>query len=76
MRHIETLKGVLETILAEYEAETGHQAPKPYDPSNPCQQCYGTGWYGDNGPGIKGNREYIRCECKQIHTSPNAPGAA
>ena len=29
-----------------------------------CEQCQDTGWYGDNGPGIKGNREYIRCECK------------
>lgn len=29
-----------------------------------CEVCYDTGWYGDNGPGIKGNREYQRCECK------------
>ena len=31
-----------------------------------CESCHDTGWYGDNGPGIKGNREYIRCECKAI----------
>lgn len=31
-----------------------------------CELCHDTGWYGDNGPGIKGNREYIRCECKAI----------
>ena len=28
-----------------------------------CELCYDTGWYGDNGPGIKGNKEYQRCEC-------------
>ena len=28
-----------------------------------CELCNGTGWYGDNGPGIKGNREYVQCEC-------------
>jgi len=25
--------------------------------------CKDTGWYGDNGAGIKGNREYLPCEC-------------
>jgi hypothetical protein len=29
-----------------------------------CEQCHDTGWYGDNGPGIKGNREYQPCECQ------------
>lgn len=29
-----------------------------------CELCNDTGWYGDNGPGIRGNREYIPCECK------------
>jgi len=28
-----------------------------------CETCHDIGWYGDNGPGIKGNREYQRCEC-------------
>jgi protein gp37 len=28
-----------------------------------CDDCHGTGWYGDNGPGIKGNREYVHCDC-------------
>jgi len=31
-----------------------------------CELCKNTGWYGDNGPGIKGNREYIPCECRSI----------
>lgn len=29
-----------------------------------CELCNNTGWYGDNGPGIKGNQEYNPCECK------------
>lgn len=28
-----------------------------------CETCNGTGWYGDHGPGIKGNNEYTRCNC-------------
>jgi DnaJ-class molecular chaperone len=28
-----------------------------------CEDCRDTGWYGDLGPGIRGNREYQRCEC-------------
>lgn len=31
-------------------------------PDPKCPACEGTGWYGDNGPGIKGNREYHRCD--------------
>jgi len=31
-----------------------------------CEICKGTGWYGDNGPGIKGNREYLPCECRSV----------
>jgi hypothetical protein len=31
-----------------------------------CEMCNNTGWYGDNGPGIAGNREYNRCECGQV----------
>lgn len=27
-----------------------------------CELCKGSGWYGDNGPGIRGNREYVPCE--------------
>jgi len=30
-----------------------------------CELCNDTGWYGDNGPGIAGNREYIPCECRK-----------
>lgn len=28
-----------------------------------CELCEGTGFYGDNGPGIKGNDEWQECEC-------------
>ena len=34
------------------------------DKKEVCEDCQGTGWYGDQGPGIKGNREYVPCECK------------
>jgi len=27
-----------------------------------CPTCKGTGFYGDNRPGIKGNREYVACD--------------
>ena len=27
-----------------------------------CPTCKGTGFYGDNGPGIKDNREYVACD--------------
>lgn len=27
-----------------------------------CDVCADTGWYGDNGPGIKGNSEYQPCD--------------
>ena len=30
-----------------------------------CEQCHDTGWYGDNGPGMAGNREYMPCECRE-----------
>uniref|UniRef100_A0A6H1ZG17 Uncharacterized protein n=1 Tax=viral metagenome TaxID=1070528 RepID=A0A6H1ZG17_9ZZZZ len=29
-----------------------------------CELCNDTGWYGDNGPGTRGNREFVLCECK------------
>ena len=28
-----------------------------------CDDCAGTGWYGDNGPGVVGNSEFVRCDC-------------
>jgi hypothetical protein len=31
-----------------------------------CEFCNGSGWYGDNGPGIRGNREYVPCGCLPI----------
>jgi len=30
-----------------------------------CEKCHGSGFYGDNGPGRKGNREYTRCDCQE-----------
>jgi len=44
---IEYTKQLMEDIMKKYK----------------CEQCHNTGWYGDNGPGIGGNREYVRCEC-------------
>ena len=32
--------------------------------------CNGTGFYGDNGPGQKGNREYVQCDCTKPMTTP------
>lgn len=38
-----------------------------------CDLCHDTGWYGDNGPGIKGNRESYPCECRSKgNPIPNA----
>ena len=34
-------------------------------PKSPCSLCAGTGWYGENGAGIPGNAEIIRCDCGQ-----------
>ena len=28
-----------------------------------CEDCAGTGWCGDNGPGVIGNSEVCRCDC-------------
>ncbi len=33
------------------------------DDRGACEDCAGTGWYGDNGPGIDNNHEYVRCHC-------------
>ncbi len=30
--------------------------------ATPCEYCHGTGYYGDNGPGIEGNGEYHECD--------------
>jgi protein gp37 len=30
-----------------------------------CDDCRGTGYYGDRGPGIGGNVEYIACDCRR-----------
>ena len=39
-----------------------------------CKLCNDTGYYGDNGPGQKGNNEWVHCECRSFpkpdtHTS-------
>jgi hypothetical protein len=33
-----------------------------------CEYCEGTGYYGDNGPGITGNTEYHGCDMCVIRT--------
>ena len=30
-----------------------------------CEKCHDSGFYGDNGPGRKGNIEYTRCDCQE-----------
>src|SRR3972149_8168864 len=30
-----------------------------------CEKCLNSGFYGDNGPGRKGNTEYTRCDCQE-----------
>jgi hypothetical protein len=46
---------IVRRAIVEYEHKTG-----PVDPN--CEYCRGTGWYGDHGPGIKGNSEYMPCD--------------
>ena len=36
------------------------------DPNDFCEDCHDTGYAGDNGPGIRENREYVPCECNFI----------
>jgi hypothetical protein len=33
------------------------------EPTGRCETCHDTGWYGDDGPGLWGNREVVRCDC-------------
>ena len=42
------------------QADTAQGHPDPG-----CPECKGTGWYGDNRPGRKGNREFQKCECRE-----------
>ena len=38
-----------------------------------CETCQDTGWYGDNGPGIKGNSEYQPCDqCQKGYNIENS----
>jgi hypothetical protein len=30
-----------------------------------CDECRDTGYFGDNGPGIRGNNEYTECDCRR-----------
>lgn len=36
-----------------------------------CELCNDTGYYGDNGPGIKGNNEWNHCECRDKKMFPS-----
>ena len=51
----------IEVEVKRIRAGTGTMAPA-FDKK--CELCQDTGWYGDNGPGIRGNREYQPCECR------------
>lgn len=39
-----------------------------------CELCLNTGFYGDSGPGIQGNREYQECECREPNDTAKAMG--
>ena len=43
-------------------AKMGGEIANKSVPNEPCEACADTGWYGDNGPGIKGNRECHPCD--------------
>jgi len=39
-----------------------------------CVYCNNTGYYGDNGPGIERNQEYMRCDmCKSYQDTAKPP---
>lgn len=40
---------------------TGQQTARISDDER-CEICHDTGYYGDNGPGIRGNSEYCPCD--------------
>jgi hypothetical protein len=38
---------------------------KKFAEKHRCEYCHDTGWYGNNGPGMRGNSEYHPCDmCK------------
>ncbi len=37
-----------------------------------CEYCHDTGWYGDNGPGTRGNRECMPCDMCKAKGLPTA----
>jgi uncharacterized protein with PIN domain len=43
-----------------------------------CETCHDTGWYGDLGPGKKGNYEYVPCDqcvqAQKVETCPACKG--
>ena len=52
-------EGATEEREKQARPEGRHTAP----PDPHCEDCRGTGWVGDNGPGQRGNREYVPCDC-------------
>jgi len=40
-----------------------------------CEYCNNTGYYGDNGPGVRGNTEYMRCDMCSSHQYNTEPPA-
>ena len=63
---IEELRRELAVARREIGRLKHEYEPPKQGPVNPkCEYCAGTGYYGDNGPGIKSNREYQPCDmCK------------
>ena len=51
-------RAYVESWNAQADTAQGHPDPG-------CPECKGTGWYGDNRPGRKGNREFQKCECRE-----------
>ncbi len=42
-----------------------HHPRCQHAPRASCELCEGTGFHGDQGPGIEGNAEWHRCECQE-----------
>lgn len=30
-----------------------------------CEECHDTGYFGDMGPGVRGNNEWTECDCNR-----------
>ena len=68
--HAKTLESETASLRAQLAEAKGMQEKqiKFVPPSPNCELCKGSGFYGDNGPGRRGNNESHECEC----TSPSS----